>query len=148
MGRIVVGVDGSESSRAALVWALEESRLRSADLVVVCAYPLPAALVGLGEAMGTTVALPVSEADMAAYANGIAEASLAGVDPGAVAVVTCARRGHPAEVLEEASAGADLLVVGVGRGEIGHRLLGSVATHCVHHAACPVVVVRGRRRER
>ena len=58
MGRIVVGVDGSEPSKAALAWALEEAGLRSATLEVVCAYSLPSGWLGMGEAMGTTVALP------------------------------------------------------------------------------------------
>ena len=51
--------------------------------------------------------------------------------------------GMPREVLEEASAGADLLVVGHrGRGGIASACLGSVGLHCVLHATCPVVVVR------
>jgi len=51
--------------------------------------------------------------------------------------------GHPSQVLIEASKGARLLVVG-NRGHSGASgiLLGSVSTHCVHAAHCPVVVVR------
>ena len=50
-------------------------------------------------------------------------------------------RGHPANVLVEASRGADLLVVGSrGHGTVVGMLLGSVSHHCVLHAECPVVV--------
>jgi nucleotide-binding universal stress UspA family protein len=52
--------------------------------------------------------------------------------------------GHAAEVLVDASAGADLLVVGSrGHGGFVDALLGSVSTYCVQHAQCPVTVIRG-----
>ena len=51
--------------------------------------------------------------------------------------------GNAARVLLDASAGADLLVVGSrGHGGFVEALLGSVGQHCVHHATCPVVVIR------
>jgi nucleotide-binding universal stress UspA family protein len=147
MGRIVVGVDGTVPSQRALAWAIEEAGLRSATLEVICAYSLPAGWVGMAEAMGATVASPITEADMADYAQGTLDAVLGGVDPGSVVVEALVRRGHPGKVLVEASDAADLLVVGGGRGEAGGLLLGSVALHCVHRAECPVVVVRGHGRE-
>ncbi len=50
---------------------------------------------------------------------------------------------NPAEVLVDASRGANLLVLGShGRGRFRGMLLGSVATHCVQQAHCAVVVVR------
>jgi nucleotide-binding universal stress UspA family protein len=49
----------------------------------------------------------------------------------------------PARALLEAAIGADLLVVGSrGRGGMKGLLLGSVSQQCIHHAPCPVVVVR------
>jgi nucleotide-binding universal stress UspA family protein len=53
-------------------------------------------------------------------------------------------KGHAAEALIEAAEGADLLVVGSsGRGGFAQALLGSVGQHCVHHAPCPVLIMRG-----
>jgi len=146
MGRIVVGVDGSEPSEITLDWALEECALRTATLEVVCAFSNPASWLGIGEAMGVTIRAPAAERDVASYANASLERLLAHrrtADLG-FEVVGRALPGHPAEVLVERSVGADLLVVGSrSHGDIGSFLLGSVGLHCVHHAACPVVVVRG-----
>lgn len=51
--------------------------------------------------------------------------------------------GHPAAVLLTAAEGADLLVLGCrGHGGFVGALLGSVSQHCVHHATCPVVIIR------
>jgi nucleotide-binding universal stress UspA family protein len=48
-------------------------------------------------------------------------------------------------VLAEAAEGADLLVVGNrGHGGLAEALLGSVGQYCVHHAPCPVVIMRGK----
>jgi len=53
-------------------------------------------------------------------------------------------KGHAAEALLETADGADLLVVGSsGRGGFAQALLGSVSQHCVHHALCPVLIMRG-----
>ena len=52
--------------------------------------------------------------------------------------------GHPADVLLQAAAAADLLVVGSrGHGAFADALLGSVSQYCVHHAHCPALVMRG-----
>jgi nucleotide-binding universal stress UspA family protein len=64
-------------------------------------------------------------------------------DHPAVNVETAAIEGPPAQVLVDMSAEADLLVVGSrGRGDFSELLLGSVSQQCVHHARCPVTVVR------
>lgn len=133
--RIVVGVDGSTSSYAALDWALEEARLRSGQVHIVSAWHYPV----IGDAAGRA---PDRDAfgDHArqAHAEAVRHAADAGVDvTGEVTV------GHPAEVLLGAAAGADLLVVGSrGHGGFANMLLGSVSTQAVHHAECPVLVVR------
>ncbi|MEV0134140.1 universal stress protein [Dactylosporangium sp. NPDC050688] len=68
-------------------------------------------------------------------------ADVAGQDK-PVEIRTRVVQGHPAHVLLEAAAGADMLVVGSrGHGTFDGPLLGSVSQHCVQHAPCPVLVV-------
>jgi nucleotide-binding universal stress UspA family protein len=72
-------------------------------------------------------------------AGAIAKAEL----EGALEIDQVVAHGHAAGVLIERSREADLLVVGTrGHGGFTGMLLGSVSAHCVHHAHCPVVVVR------
>jgi nucleotide-binding universal stress UspA family protein len=68
------------------------------------------------------------------------------VDPdGPVKVSSTVREGNAAQVLLETAMDADLLVVGSrGHGGFAEALLGSVSQHCVHHARCPVVIIRAR----
>jgi len=146
MGRIVVGVDGSDASKAALEWAVGEARLRGATLETVCSYTVPSGWLGMGDAMGAVVAGSVTESDLAVYAGETLDKALGELDATGVEVVKRTVTGHPATSLIEAADGADLLVVGSrDHGDIGSVLLGSVGMHCVHHAGCPVVVVRGPR---
>ena len=64
-------------------------------------------------------------------------------DHPAVNVETAVIEGPPAQVLVDMSVDADLLVIGSrGRGGFSELLLGSVSQQCVHHARCPVTVVR------
>ncbi len=76
----------------------------------------------------------------------LADAISVAVDPGSgVPVRPLAIEGNPAQVLLDAARGADLLVVGSrGHGGFAEALLGSVSQHCVQHASCPVVVIRGQ----
>ncbi len=63
----------------------------------------------------------------------------------AVPIERRAVQGAPAGVLIQEEESADLLVVGSrGHGEVSSLLMGSVSSRCVHHASCPVVVVRHR----
>ena len=133
--RIVVGVDGSDSSLAALKWALEEARLRSGPVHVVTAWHYPV----IGDAAGKAEDHEAfGDKARRAHADALRQASVAGV--GVTGEVT---EGHPAEVLLKAAAGADLLVVGSrGHGGFAGMLLGSVSSHAVHQAHCPVLVLR------
>jgi nucleotide-binding universal stress UspA family protein len=144
--RLVVGVDGSPGSRAALGYALTTAARRGADLEVVSTYP-----VILRWTAGAPVHVPGLEAvrDDTASRTGdfVAEvrgdpsvAVVPGVDEVPVSVVVTV--GPAAQELVDRSGDADLLVVGSrGRGAVRSALLGSVALHCATHARCPVVVV-------
>lgn len=137
---IVVGVDGSHQSLAALRWAAVEAQRAGTDLDVLLAYHwrMP----------GMTFA---SSEDLQEAANALATVM---VEAAAAEARTVAPRvrargmavlGEPGPMLVRASEAAELLVVGNrGRGGFAGLLAGSVSVRLATHAACPVVVVRGR----
>jgi nucleotide-binding universal stress UspA family protein len=133
---IVVGVDGSENGRRALEWALDEAALRSATLVLVHGIDLG---LSVAEPYGGGYMLDqLQQSGQAALAEAAALASARGVP-----TETRMETGSAAYSLIDASQGAALLVVGSrGHGGFVGLLLGSVSAACVHHAHCPVVVVR------
>ena len=133
---IVVGVDGSGLSKAALRWAIRQAKLTGAAVQAVTAWRYP---VGYG--MG-----PIhSGSDFETTAKQVlteALAEVSGLDP-EVPVRPLVIEGHAAEVLVSAACGAELLVVGSrGHGGFTSALLGSVSLYCVLHAHCSVLVVR------
>ena len=137
-GRIVVGVDGSVSSMAALRWAIRQAKLTRSSVDAVTAWRLPS---GYGLA-------PIG--DGSPDFGGDAKTMLAdalnevGSTESNVVIRPLVVEGHPADVLVWTARGADLLVVGSrGHGEFSSALLGSVSHYCVHHASCPVLVIRG-----
>ncbi len=136
--RIVVGVDGFESSKAALRWAIHQAKLTGGVVEAVTAWQVPA---GAGQ---------VPAADMPDYQDDarmvLTEAitEMCMVDPD-VEVRPRVVQGPAAQVLVDVAEGADLLVVGCrGHGCLAGAPLGSVGQYCVHHAPCPVVVIRGK----
>ena len=143
INHIVVGVDGSDTSRNALAWAYDEAGHHGASLVVLTTWHPPAMPMtppygnlppeGYGD-QPRQEALDLLERFTA---------ELVPKDP-AVDVRTSVEEGkNPAKVLIERSKEADLLVVGSrGHGGFAGMLLGSVSQHLVAHAECPVVVVR------
>jgi nucleotide-binding universal stress UspA family protein len=135
--KIVVGVDGSESSRLALRWAARQAQLTGARLEVVTTWELPTSFGWVPPYPDDFN--PAQDAQKAADD----EVRTALVDyPGVVAQVTVVE-GHPAPTLLDASRGADLLVVGSrGHGEFAGMLIGSVSEHLVSTAHCPVLVWR------
>jgi nucleotide-binding universal stress UspA family protein len=140
--RIVAGIDGSESSASALRWAIRQAALTGAAVDAVIAWHYPD-LASSGAAVG---ALEPTYGFFRENAEKIAaDAISSAVDPASdVPVSARVAQGHAAQVLLDASAGASLLVVGSrGHGGFTEALLGSVSQHCVQHALCPVVVVRG-----
>jgi len=141
--RIVVGVDGSESSEKALRWAARQAELTGAKLEAVTGWEYPA-FYGWAPAMPEDY----DYEDLARRAQAKAIDDVFGSDrPATLETQVVAR--HPALALVEASEGADLLVVGSrGYGGFADALLGSVSTYCVHHAHCPVTVIRPADHER
>lgn len=137
-----MGVDGSPSSRAALRWAVSQAKLTRGTVDAVIAWQIPMVFRNYGWAP-----IYVEEAgDFRENARKIIEAVISEeVEPaGSELVRSQVVNGHPARVLLDAAAGADLLVVGSrGHGGFAEALLGSVGQHCVHHAHCPVLIMRG-----
>lgn len=140
MSTIVVGVDGSEESKRALRWALDEARLRSSDVHVVHAWMWAAAtFTGFGVPVATETIESMGRAAEDLIHSLVAE--VVGPDPG-VEVTTTVVEGAAAPCLIDAAEDAELLVVGSrGHGGFTGLLLGSVSQQCAHHAKCPVVIV-------
>ena len=143
--RIVAGVDGSPSSVGALRWAIRQAGLTGATVDAVIAWHYPAAAAGYGWApvgMDQAGSFDAKEIAEKIVADAVSNAAGPASD---VRVRSLTAEGNPAQVLVGAAAGADLLVVGSrGHGGFTEALLGSVSQHCVQHAPCPVVVIRGQ----
>jgi nucleotide-binding universal stress UspA family protein len=136
---VVVGVDASPESRAALRWAVEHAQRTGGRVTAVAVSELRPLLAPV----------PGGSYGMVDDENVTAEAELwlseaVGALPAEAAEVIESRveRGDAAEALLEAARGAELLVLGNhGRGALSGALAASVAQHCVRHAACPLVLV-------
>ena len=143
-GRVVVGVDGSALSTDALGFAFEESSLRGCGLTAVHAWRSP-----YFDARGRGGQAPILIADevfqgeeLQVVRDALApwQRKVPDVDVRQYVV-----HSHPAAALIAASAGAELVVVGSrGRGSFRCILLGSVSHAVLHHAHCPVALVRPR----
>jgi nucleotide-binding universal stress UspA family protein len=148
--RVVVGVDGSPGSRAALVQALIAAVQRGADLEVVSTYRVD--LYDVGGARFAVPDIAAARDDQEARARAmvaeVVDELAATYAPGIrdIEITFFVSSGPPAQALLDRSAGAALLVVGSrGRGAVRSALLGSVALHCAMQAACPVLVVHRAR---
>jgi nucleotide-binding universal stress UspA family protein len=136
---VVVGMDGSDQSIAALRWAARYAEATGAAIRAVRVWDDPARRPF---ASGTATLSQENE-DLMRMAL---EAEIARVYPGQPGPEVEARLsyGHPAQVLIDESKDADLLVVGSsGEDAFTGMLVGSVSIHCVTNACCPVTVVRG-----
>lgn len=133
--RIVAGVDGSESSLAALRWAIQQAKLTGASVDAVMAWSLSTAFPPTAH----------TEIDMEGESRKALHEiikQVGGAQPD-VPLRALVDEGHAAEVLLREAKGADLLVVGSrGRGGFVSAMVGSVSMHCVLHAPCPVLVLR------
>jgi nucleotide-binding universal stress UspA family protein len=131
---IVVGVDGSETSRHAVRWAAQQAQSTGAHLRAVASWRWPNYLTRLPprvdlETDTRTTLTEVVDAVMADYPD--------------VPVSQHVVEGPAGPALLTHADGAALLVVGArGRAAFPGMLIGSVAEYCVRNGACPVVVVR------
>jgi nucleotide-binding universal stress UspA family protein len=139
MSRVVVGVDGSEPSKAALGWAARFSAISGGLIDAVIAWHPPASY-GFSYLPGDWN--PEKDAEKV-LSRAVDEVFGANRPQGMRLIV---REGNPAKVLIDESRDAELLVVGSrGHGGFAGLLLGSVSAHCAEHATRPVLVVHGNR---
>ncbi|GAA4583712.1 universal stress protein [Planotetraspora phitsanulokensis] len=135
-GEVVVGIDDSAECEAAIAYAVAQAEARGSTLRAVYAWQLP--VHALAPEIGYDID-GVREAQHKVAAEKLAPWRRQS-DVTIMEDVVCA---HPVDALTDASEAADLLVVGShGRGALGSVMLGSVSRGVLHHAHCPVAVVR------
>jgi nucleotide-binding universal stress UspA family protein len=140
--RIVVGLDGSPSSRAALRWAVRQAKFVNGTVDAVIAWQIPLVLQSYGWAPIYVEEEGSFREDARKRLDAVIDEVVSPADGQRVRSLVV--KGHAAEALIDAADGADLLVVGSsGHGGFAEALLGSVSQHCVHHAPCPVLIMRG-----
>ena len=136
---IVVGVDGSPASQEALRWAVNEARLRGCRVEAVSAWHMDYGMA-IGS-MSAEIALQLSPENRRAAQQVVLDGAAEEFTD--VEIQRVLVEGDPRTALTKASQDAELLVVGSrGHGPIVEAIIGSVSSYCVHHAPCPVVVVR------
>ena len=140
---IVVGFDGSDHAQTALKWAIEEARQRKGELRLITAWNKPrlAWYPAVLETAAGEIAAEESPEEIARTLQADALKSVA--DEGVTATGQLVKGDSPAEAILAAASDADLVVVGSrGHGGFPGLHLGSVSTQVIHHAPCPVLVVR------
>ncbi len=136
---VLVGVDGSPASRAALRWAAAEAEEHRCELVAVCAWGPTVPLISGGASAPRDLPDPAETATTQLLETITEEL---GENP-PIKVQPRVLSGNPAQLLIGLSADADLLVVGNrGHGGFIGLLLGSVSQQVVSHSHCTVSVVR------
>jgi nucleotide-binding universal stress UspA family protein len=135
MTKIVVGVDGSESSRAAMRWAADEARLRGVELHAVEAWEFSPLIF----AADVPMALDELRSSVVEHLHTVVTDE---VGEGVEVTELVVERAPVAALLDHCEAD-DILVVGSrGRGGFAGLLLGSVSQQLVQHSTCPVVIIR------
>jgi nucleotide-binding universal stress UspA family protein len=144
--RIVVGVDGSAASAAAVRWAVREARLRHLTVHLVCSYHSDARLHAPYASQSWEVHREERHAAARAELDATAELARHRLPPGRLIAELVSE--PPVRALLDRSAGAEMLVLGATRPNrrAGQPplALGPVARICLRVAQCPVVVVGGR----
>jgi nucleotide-binding universal stress UspA family protein len=134
---IVVGVDGSASSKSALRWAARWSTATGAPVMAVLTWEMP-----MNYGWGYS-AFPEDwnpQVDGEKYLAQTIDEVFGSQRP--TGMVLAVREGKPAQVLLDFSRDAEMLVVGSrGHGGFVGLLMGSVSSTCAEHATCPVLVV-------
>jgi nucleotide-binding universal stress UspA family protein len=135
-GPVLVGVDGSAHSLAALAFGAEMAAARSSLLRVVMA--VPDLVDAFGDVSGPDdPEIQSAQAQLLQYTEAVLGAK-AGTDVEMLVV-----QGHPADVLVHHAAQSQLVVLGSrGRGTFSSLLLGSVGREVSQRATCPVLVLR------
>lgn len=144
--KIVIATDGSEFSKLATEKACEIAAAMSAEIKIVSAY-VPAAAIAAEPFVGTPELYQDLIDGLKAVAENAADAAESIVRQRCpkASVSRVVEMGPPAEIILDAANtwAADVIVVGShGLGFWGRTLLGSVSSAVVHHAHCPVLVVR------
>lgn len=138
---ILVGVDGSAASNAAVFWAAREAALRNAPLTLVHAvktfvptYPQ----IPMPEGVSLW-----QEDDGRQILEQAVKIAKEAVPVGKIAVASEMKGSPPVPTLTDMSSEAEMVVVGsTGRGAVGRALMGSVSSGVVRSAKCPVAVIR------
>lgn len=142
-GPIVVGVDGSAASKAAVDWAARDAALRGLPLkaVHVLTPPLVMAFPEVPMPPGYLKWQEEEAGKILEDAVRVAAEAVGGAAKD-VAVSTEMLSGPSIPTLVDASEGAGMFVVGCrGHGALARGLLGSVSNALVHHSRCPVAVI-------
>ncbi|MGW0627037.1 universal stress protein [Streptomyces sp. NPDC002758] len=135
--RVVVGVDASPSSHAALRWAVRYAGLVGGHVDALAAWELGGLYGWSAPAVDTDFDEEVARQQLTQ------ELTDALGTEGAGEVRAFLVRGNPVDVLLRAAEDAEIVVVGShGRGGFARALLGSVSQNVAQHASCPVVIVR------
>jgi nucleotide-binding universal stress UspA family protein len=144
-GPVVVGVDGSELSEDAIEHAFDEAALRGAELMAIHTWSDADTETVFSEARMRFEWEPLEEAEQRVLAERMAGWQERYPD---VRVQRVVERDRPRHQLLERSRGAQLMVVGSrGRGGFRGMLMGSTSQALLHHAECPVMVIRAHPEE-
>lgn len=138
---VIVGVDGSPESLAAMDWAVARAARQGWRIHVLCAYSLPSFTAASLD--GGYAAL--DDAAIRSGAQAVVDEAVARAQGSGVAVSSSLETGDPAGVLVDLSDAAKMAVVGTrGGGGFADRLLGTVSSALPAHSHCPTVVVPHR----
>jgi nucleotide-binding universal stress UspA family protein len=147
MKPVLLATDGSPTAESATATAIELAQLLDTELVIVTAWDVPYTGVMFGSPVPPTgeIAKLTEEEARKVNAEASARAEEAGVETRSVVL-----RGFPIEEICIAAEKFEprFLVIGShGWGPIKRAIFGSVSSGVLHHATCPVLVVRGQEAE-